>query len=74
VEVGVAVPVGSELQVSFSLGVQSAYRLPCKVVRLDEYGANGRRRRFELGLRFQKKARIMKTQLSRLSRRAAAAG
>ncbi len=68
------VPVGREMQVSFSLGVQPAYRFPCTVVRLDEHGSNGGRRRFEAGLRFQRRARILQPQLTRLARRQAAVG
>ena len=67
------VPVGSELEVSFSLGVRRDFTLPSTVVRVAEFGSNGKRRRFEAGLRFQKRVKNLETQLHRLARQHAAA-
>jgi diguanylate cyclase (GGDEF)-like protein len=74
VELSEPVPVGSALHVSFSLGVHQAFRLPSTVVRLEAFAANGRRRRFEAGLRFQRRIRSLLPQLARLARQRATAG
>ena len=67
------VPVGSELKVSFSLGVRRDFTLPSTVVRVAEFESNGKRRRFEAGLRFQKRVKNLEAQLHRLARQHAAA-
>lgn len=74
VELSAPIPVGREIEVSFSLGLQRAYRLHSRVVRLEKFGANGKRRRFEAGLRFQRRMKQLQPQLHRLARRQAAAG
>ena len=74
VEISEPVPVGSRLQVSFSLGRDEDFTLPSTVVRIEEKGTNGKRRRFAAGLRFQKRARNLQPRLHRLARRQAAAG
>ena len=74
VELTEPIPVGRELEVSFSLGLKWAYKLSSRVVRLAEFGVNGRRRKFEAGLRFQRRVKQLQPQLHRLARRQAAAG
>jgi len=64
--------VGGELEVTFSLGLQRAYRLQSKVVRLEEFAANGRRPKFEAGIRFRKRMKRLQPQLTRLARQQAA--
>jgi diguanylate cyclase (GGDEF)-like protein len=73
VELSAPVPVGCDLKISFSLGAHQDYTLDSKVVRIEEHGANGRRRRFEAGLQFQRRARDLQPQLHRLARRQQAA-
>ena len=68
------IPIGSELQVSFSLGPDNAFTFPSKVVRLEPDVEEGKRRRFEAGLRFQRRARSLQPALSRLARQRLAAG
>jgi len=72
VELSAPIPVGRELEVTFSLGLQRAYHLQSKVVRLEEFTANGRRRRFEAGIRFRKRIKRLQPQLTRLARQQAA--
>lgn len=74
IELSEPVPVGSEIKVSFSLGLAQAYTIPSTVVRLAQPAVNGKRRRFEAGLRFQRRARSLKPELTRLARQHAAAG
>jgi diguanylate cyclase (GGDEF)-like protein len=74
IELSEPVPVGSEIKVSFSLGLAQAYTIPSTVVRLARHAVNGKRRRFEAGLRFQRRARSLKPELTRLARQHAAAG
>jgi diguanylate cyclase (GGDEF)-like protein len=74
VEIGEEIPLGSELQVSFSLGHDNAYSFPSTVVRVEEFGNGGKRRRFDTGLRFRRRARVLQTALSRLARQQLAAG
>ena len=73
-ELNEPVPVGCELQVSFSLGSDHAYTLRSTVVRVEPGAANGKRRRYEAGLRFQRRARSLQPELVRLARRQLAAG
>jgi diguanylate cyclase (GGDEF)-like protein len=80
VEIAEPVPVGSRVQVSFSLGSSDAYSFPSTVVRIEERepggeaGAGRRSRRFEAGLRFQRRARVLQPALDKLARQQLAAG
>jgi diguanylate cyclase (GGDEF)-like protein len=74
VELTEPIPVGRELEVTFSLGLRDTYKLSSQVVRLCEFGVNGKRRKFEAGLRFQRRVKQLQPQLHRLARRHAAAG
>ncbi|MBI3449547.1 MAG: diguanylate cyclase [Acidobacteria bacterium] len=74
VELGDPIAVGSEMEVSFSLGLKWAYKFSTTVVRVEEFGASGKRRRFALGLRFPRRMKQLQPHLSRLARRQAAAG
>jgi len=74
VELTEPVPVGCEMQVSFSLGSEHAYTLRSTVVRVEPGASNGKRRRYEAGLRFQRRAKSLQPELVRLARRDLAAG
>lgn len=74
VELTEPIPVGSELQVTFSLDPDHAFTFPSKVVRIEPDTTGGKRRRFEAGLRFQRRARSLQPALSRLARQRLAAG
>jgi len=74
VELTQPIPVGRELEVTFSLSLRDTYRLSSQVVRLAEYGVNGKRRKFEAGLRFQRRVKQLQPRLHRLARRQMAAG
>ena len=69
VELTQPIPVGRELEVTFSLSLRDTYRLSSQVVRLAEYGVNGKRRKFEAGLRFQRRVKQLQPRLHRLARR-----
>ena len=74
VELTEPLPVGCELQVSFSLDSEHAYTLRSTVVRVEAGESNGKKRRYEAGLRFQRRAKSLKPELHRLARRQLAAG
>ncbi|HXI03230.1 MAG TPA: diguanylate cyclase [Candidatus Saccharimonadales bacterium] len=74
IELPEPVPVGSELQVSFSLGHDNAYSFPSTVVRVEEFESEGKRRRYGAGLRFLRRARALQPALTRLARQQLAAG
>jgi len=74
VELPEPVPIGSQVQVTFSLGHDNAYSFPSTVVRLEEFEFEGKRRRFDAGLRFERRARVLQSALNRLARQQLAAG
>lgn len=77
VELNEPLPVGSRLQVSFALDRDDAYSFPSTVVRIEERDGASRRggsRRFDAGLRFQRRARVLQQALTRFTSRQLAAG